>query len=118
LSANEIDLYVVLVGTKQGAPVIDENGKAYKKADGSIAITQRNDALGKLAKIHHGIYIVASTGKEDMEQLASTIKSKYKNQQQGEVTVKERIEYFYYPLGLGLLLLLIAFSSIPQRRGA
>jgi len=116
LSANDIDLYVVLVGTEQGAPVIDENGKAYKKADGSIAITQRNDALGKLAETHHGIYIIASTGKEDIEHLASTIKANYKNQQQGEVTVKERIEYFYYPLGLGLLLLLIAFSSMPRRR--
>lgn len=116
LSANDIDLYVVLVGTTQGAPVLDENGKSLKQADGSIAITQRNDALGKLAQAHHGEYVIATSGKEDIEHLVSTIKSKYKNQEQGEVTVKERVEYFYYPLGLGLLLLLIAFSSLPKRR--
>jgi len=116
LSANKIDLYVVLVGTKKGAPVIDENGNPMSKADGTIAITQRNDALGKVAEDNGGMYAIAGTGKEDISKLVSTIRSKYKNQQQGAVTVKERVEYFYYPLGLGLLLLLIAFSSMPQRR--
>ncbi|WP_373031169.1 VWA domain-containing protein [Sulfurovum sp.] len=116
LKANEIDLYVVLVGTEKGSPVIDENGKPFTLEDGTIAITQRNDALGEVAKENDGAYVVASTGKEDITQLVSVIRGKYKNQQQGEVTVKERVEYFYYPLGAGLLLLLIAFSSMPRRR--
>jgi Ca-activated chloride channel family protein len=116
LKAHEIDLYVVLAGTEKGAPVIDENGKPITLEDGTIAITQRNDALGEVAKENDGAYVVASTGKEDITQLVSVIRSKYKNQQQGAVTIKERVEYFYYPLGTGLLLLLIAFSSMPRRR--
>ncbi len=116
LKENDIDLYVVLVGTKKGAPVIGEDGKPYTLEDGTIAITQRNDALGELAKENDGAYVVASNGKEDIEELVSVIRGKYKNQQQGEVTVKERVEFFYYPLGLGLLFLLIAFSSLPRRR--
>jgi Ca-activated chloride channel family protein len=115
LKAHGIDLYVVLVGTEKGAPVIDENGKPISLEDGTIAITQRNDALGELAK-ENGAYVIASTGTADIVELASVIRSKYTNQQQGEVTVKERVEYFYYPLGLGLLFLLIAFSSMPRRR--
>jgi Ca-activated chloride channel family protein len=106
----------VLIGTEKGAPVIDENGKPFSLEDGTIAITQRNDALGEVAKENDGAYVVASTGKEDITQLVSVIRGKYKNQQQGEVRVKERVEYFYYPLGAGLLLLLIAFSSMPRRR--
>lgn len=116
LKANNIDLYVVLVGTDKGAPVIDENGKSLTQKDGTIAITQRNDALGELAKENGGAYVVASSGKEDIKQLTSVLRGKYKNQQQDEVTVKERVEYFYYPLGLSLLFLLIAFSSMPKRR--
>ncbi len=116
LKENKIDLYVVLVGTEKGAPVIDENGKPFTLEDGTIAITQRNDALGEVAKENDGAYVVASTGKEDITQLVSVIKAKYQNQHQGEVTVKERVEYFYYPLGLGLLLLLISLSSMPRRR--
>ncbi len=116
LKDNEIDLYVVLLGTEKGAPVIGEDGKPFTQEDGTIAITQRNDALGEVAKENDGAYVVAGNGKEDIAQLVSVIRSKYKNQQQGEVTVKERVEYFYYPLGLGLLFLLISFSSMPRRR--
>jgi Ca-activated chloride channel family protein len=116
LKENNIDLYVVLVGTKKGAPVLDANGKPLSKKDGSIAITQRNDALGMLAKDNGGAYVLATNGKDDIEKLVSVMRSKYKNQQQGEVKVRQRVEYFYYPLGLGIFLLLLGLSSLPRRR--
>ena len=116
LKANKIDLYVVLVGTQKGSPVLDEKGKPLMREDGTMAITQRNDALGLLAKENAGAYVVASTGKKDIESLAKVIKDKYKKHKQGDITVKQRVEYFYYPLGLGLLLLLIGLSSFPKRR--
>jgi Ca-activated chloride channel family protein len=113
---NGIDLYVVLIGTTKGAPVIGEDGKPYTLEDGTIAITQRNDSLGEVAKENGGAYVIAANGKEDIDQLVSVIRSKYQTQQQGKVNIKERVEYFYYPLGLGLLLLLVSFSSMPRRR--
>jgi Ca-activated chloride channel family protein len=116
LKANKIDLFVVLVGTKKGSPVIDENGKPLTKKDGTIAITQRNDAVGELAKQNNGAFVVASTGSEDIDALVSVIRAKYKNKQQAEIRVKQRVEYFYYPLALGLLLLLIGLSSLPRRK--
>ena len=116
LKDSDIELYVVLVGTSKGAPVLDAKGKPFSKKDGTIAITQRNDDLGELAKELSGAFVVASNGKDDVAQLSLSIHSKYHNQQQGEMMVKERVELFYYPLALGLFLLLIGFSSLPQRR--
>jgi Ca-activated chloride channel family protein len=116
LKENGIDLYVVLVGTEQGAPVLDEEGNALTSRDGKVAITQRNDALGALAKDNDGAFVIASNGDEDIRELVLVIRSKYENQQQGEVTVKERTELFYYPLGLGLLFLLLSSSSLPRRK--
>jgi Ca-activated chloride channel family protein len=116
LKANGIDLYVVLVGTTKGSPVLDENHKPLKLKDGTIAITQRNDELGKIAQNMNGAYVVASNGKEDMKELSKLIHSKYKNQIQGEAVIKQRVELFYYPLALALLILLISLSSTPRLR--
>ena len=116
LKANKIDLYVVLIGTIKGAPVINAEGKPMMQKDGTIAISQRNDALGFLAKESGGAYVIAGNGKDDIEKLVKVIRSKYKNQQQGEVKIRQRVEYFYYPLGLGLFFLLLSLSSLPRRR--
>jgi len=118
LKANDVDLYVVLVGTKKGAPVLNEEGKPFKLQDGTIAITQRNDALGDLAKSNGGAFVIAGNGNEDMKKLADVIHAKYKMQEQGVVKIKQRSEYFYYPLALGLFFLLIGLSSLPRFRGS
>jgi len=110
-----IFLYVVLVGTEPGSPVIDKNGKPLSH-NGSIAITQRNDALGEVAMSNNGAFIVANTGTQGIQDLVSTIKAQHKNKEQGEVTIHDREEYFFYPLAVAVFLLLIAFSSLPQRR--
>ncbi|MFT7824303.1 MAG: VWA domain-containing protein [Sulfurimonas sp.] len=116
LGEKGIDLYVVLIGTTKGAPVLTAEGKPYTLEDGTIAITQRNDALLALAKKSGGEGIVASHGKKDISELVQRMRSSYQHKQQGETRVKERTELFYYPLGTALLLLLIAFSSLPRKR--
>ena len=110
----KISLYVVLVGTEAGSPVLDEKGKplSYK---GSIVITQRDDALGEVAVQSGGAFIVADTGSEGIKNLVATIKAQHKSKKSGEVTIHDREELFYYPLALALLLLLFSFSSLPTR---
>ncbi len=116
LEENNIDLFVVLVGTKEGSPVIGTNQKSVIRDDGTVAVSKRNDVLGLLAKDLGGDYVIANTGREDIEELVTTIKSKYKNKEQGEIKIKQRVEYYYYPLGIALILLLIGVSSFPRRR--
>jgi len=116
VKANNIALYVVLIGTKEGAPVLRKNGKNIMK-DGKITITQRNDDLGEVALQNNGAFIIANSGESDIEELVSTIKAQHQNKVKGEVIIHDREEFFYYPLGLGLLFLLIGFGSLPRRSG-
>ena len=113
IKEQNISLYVVLIGTKAGSPVLDEKGKplSYK---GSIAITQRDDALGEVAMQSGGAFVVADTGSENIKNLVATIKAQHKGKKSGEVTIYDREELFYYPLVLALLLLLFSFSSLPK----
>ena len=112
IKEQKISLYVVLIGTEAGSPVLDEKGKplSYK---GSVVITQRNDNLGEIAMQSGGAFVVANTGSEDIKNLVATIKAQHKSKKSGEVTIHDREEFFYYPLALALLLLLFSFSSLP-----
>ena len=76
----EISLYVVLVGTETGSPVIDKKGKPLHH-NGAIAITQRNDDLGDVALQNKGAFIVANTGTQGIQDLVATIKAQHQNKE-------------------------------------
>ena len=113
---SDIKLFVVLIGSTKGSPVLTEDNKPYKLKDGSIAITQRNDELGEIAKELGGAFVVAQNGKDDIKNIVSVIKSNYKSQKQSDIKVHQSIEFFYYPLALSILFLLLSFISLPQRK--
>ena len=115
LKAQQISLYVLLIGTQEGSPVLDKAGKPLLY-HGTIPITQRNDALGELALTSGGAYVVAQRGEGDVIELVKQIKAKHQNHQQDEITIHDREEYFIYPLGLAMLFLLLGFISIPSRK--
>ncbi len=111
----KISLYVVLIGTKEGSPVLDVDGKPVNY-QGKIAITQRNDTLGDVAIENSGAFMISTTGDEGIKKLVEIIKSNHQNKEQGEVIIHDRKEYFYYPLGVAILFLLLGFTSLPWRR--
>lgn len=116
LKENNIILYTVLVGTKKGGVVIDENGDKVTDREGNIAFSQRNDDLGELSLKSGGAYIVANSGDQDIAKLVEVIKSSNQNDKKAFANIKDREELFYYPLGASLLFLLLALSSLPTRR--
>jgi len=115
IAEESISLYVVLVGTTNGVPVVDKKGQAVMH-NGKIVITKRNDALGAVAMNRNGAYIVANTGTTAIKELVATIKAHHQGKEQGEITLHDRVELFYYPLALAILFLLVSFSSLPRKK--
>jgi len=113
LKEEKITLYAILVGTERGAPVLNEKGKPLKTKDGAIAITQINKDLGEIALKSGGAYVIAKNGNADIKELVLAMRKKFHDKKQGDIKIKERIEFFIYPLMLSVLLLLIGFSSMP-----
>jgi len=111
-----IKLYAILIGTKEGATILDNKGKAILQND-KIAISKINKKLGEIAINSGGDYIVAEYGKDDINKLSKKIDKniKYSNNKK-VIKVKDKIELFYYPLILATILLIFAFSSIPTKK--
>jgi len=114
LKENGITLYAILIGTDKGAPVLDAKGQPVKTPEGTLAITQRNDTLGAIARSTGGEYIIARNGKEDIERLAQNIHKKFGEKQQGNIKIKERTELFLYPLASAVFFLLLGLMSLPR----
>jgi len=121
LVKEKITLYAILVGTQRGAPVLDTKGKPLKTKSGAMAITQLNKDLGEIALQSGGAYVIAKNGNEDIKELVSAMRKKFHGKKQGDIKIKERVEFFIYPLILSVWLLLVGLSSFPRlkkvRRG-
>jgi len=115
LKESGITLYAILIGTEKGAPVLDPKGHPVTSSQGTLAITQRNDALGKIARSTGGDFVIAGNGKGDMEKLARSIHAKFGARQQGNIKIKERTELFIYLLAAATLFLLLGLMSLPRK---
>jgi len=113
LSKNDIKLFVVLVGSKNGSAVLDINSKPLMLPNGKIAMTKRNDALANIALEQNGAYVIASYDSKDVQGLADTLHQS--GSHKSSTVMRDWQELFYYPLSMSLIFLLFAWSSLPSR---
>ena len=109
-----ITVFVLAVGSKRGAPIKMPKG-GFMKYKGEIVITRLNDAIADLATQTGGVYIEATASRKDIEAMYKEMQSVVKKKRAKAKAIEHRIPLFYFPLGVAMLLLLIALSSMSKR---
>ncbi len=112
-----ISVFIYAVGTKKGGVMRLEDGRVVRNGRGEVAITRLNPSVRELAEATGGVYMTYSLHSGDMRALASQIERRLGVSQTKERTIRNKRELFYYPLAAALLLFLVAFSSLPAKRG-
>jgi len=111
--AHGIVVFVLGMGTKQGAPIKMKNGE-FIKQNGKIILSKLNENIANLAIKTGGVYIENVNSDKDVKAMLKEIESSVKKKERKSQEIENYIQLFYYPLGLALLFLLIALSSFPK----
>ncbi len=106
-----IVVFILGLGTTKGAPIKRKDG-TFIKHNGDIIITKLNENISDLATKSGGVYIQNSTSSSDIEAMLSEIATLSEEKELKSEEVQRYIPLFYYPVGMALLLLLIATSSM------
>lgn len=109
-----IVLFILGVGTQKGAPVKLSNGE-FIKQNGNILISKLNEDVVSLATQSGGVYIENMNSNEDILAMLKEIEGESNHSELKRKSIHKFIPLFYYPLGLALLILLIATSSMSKR---
>lgn len=109
-----IRLFILGLGTKQGAPIKLKDG-SFIKQNGNIIVSKLNSAIKTLALETGGAYIESVTSSEDIKAMRDEIEAKTEKRELKEEEITLYIQLFYYPLGLAMFLLIIATSSMSKR---
>lgn len=109
-----INIYTITTATKKGSAIKLQDGNYLVDKNGNIITVKLNENIKKLSLETNGAYINYSLDANDITQVLNEINSKSQKQEFEEKRFKTYTELFYYPLGFGIFLLLIAFSSLPK----
>lgn len=109
-----IVVFVLGVGTSKGAPVKLENGN-FIKHNGEVMVSKLNDKISDLATSTGGVYIQNVNSNDDIKAMIKELKRKTEQKELKSEDIHKFIPLFYYPVGLALLILIIATSSMSKR---
>ena len=111
---NNIKVYVLALATQKGSAIKEENGNFLTDKNGKIVNLKLNYKIKELSLKTGGGYIEYSLDKSDINLILDDLNKKSTKENFENKKLKSYIELFYYPLFIAVLLLLIAFSSIPS----
>ena len=106
---------VWMMATKRGAPIVTKGGKILENGKGEPVISRANSALAELAADIGGVYVEATVSQEDEERIVSYLERVSASATEREKIIHSRIELFYYPLFLAVLILPFALYSFGGR---
>ncbi|MDH4945369.1 VWA domain-containing protein [Sulfurimonas sp. C5] len=112
---NNIVVFVIGIATSQGAPIKEENGE-FIKQNGKIVISKLNEQISELAVKTGGVYIQGVNSNQDIQTMLNEIESIAKKKELKSKKIEKYIPLFYYPLGLAMIIFLIATSSMSKRK--
>ncbi len=109
-----IAIYSIGLATTKGAPIPSKEGYLTNN-NGDIVTVRLNESIKNLSLETKGGYIDFSLDNSDVKAILKRINTQSKKEELSVKKFKTYTELFYYPLGLGLFVLLLALSSIPSR---
>ena len=110
---NGIVLYIVATGSKRGAS-LRKDGKLIKDQYSSLVISRINPILEELALKSGGHYYrLDSNNLSVIDALANDLNGK--NKEEASVSVQSHLDLYYGPLGIAILLFILAVTNLHQR---
>lgn len=113
--AHNIVVFVYNIGTEKGGVIPTEQGAMTDKK-GDIVVVRRNDAVKALALESGGAYMNYSLQNNDIKALADALKARFTSKKENSDVIRDVEELFVWPLGAGIVLLILALYSLPQIR--
>ncbi len=111
--ANEhnIQVFIYDVSTQQGSSIHTETG-ILEDVNGNLVIVKENLSIKQLSENTNGNYLKFSLNNDDLSNFINKFKTL---SSQKNTTIIQKRQLFYYPLILALLLLFMAFFSLPKK---
>ena len=110
-----VTVYAIGMAESKGSPIDDGRGGYLNDDEGNIVISSLNPALRDLALESGGAYTDFTLSGDDVVGLYKQITADKAGEVYEEEKIRDFLELFYYPLGLAIFFLFIAFHSLPQR---
>jgi Ca-activated chloride channel family protein len=111
--SHNMRIFINAIAKREGAAIETQEGLQKDQA-GNIVISKLNSKIKELALQSGGAYIEATSSTEDIRLLFDELNKSVTFHEHKKKEIKSYTELFYYPLGMGVLCLMVAFTSLPR----